>query len=152
YNGSQCGYCTPGFVMNMHAFLRSHDQPTQQDIENLFGGNLCRCTGYRPILSGMRTFACDHNPQADPSLKCEPDPCFPIEARLAPLPLSLATLPAFGEAAPLYFRGPDLHWLRPVTLEDALDLRGLLTREAGRERVRVLVGNTASVLYPEEKP
>jgi len=58
-NGSQCGYCTPGFVMNMFTFLRTHPKPTQQQIEDLFDGHICRCTGYRPILEGMKSFAVD---------------------------------------------------------------------------------------------
>ena len=59
-NGSQCGYCTPGWVMNMHSFLvanEGRDDITQEEIEQLFDGNLCRCTGYRPILFAMRHFA-----------------------------------------------------------------------------------------------
>src|SRR6266404_8468276 len=54
-NGSQCGFCTPGFVMNMTAFLATNQEQTigQKEIEDLFDGNLCRCTGYRSILYGM---------------------------------------------------------------------------------------------------
>ncbi|MBV8547405.1 MAG: 2Fe-2S iron-sulfur cluster binding domain-containing protein, partial [Acidobacteria bacterium] len=58
-NGSQCGFCTPGFVMNMFTFLRNNPKPEQQQIEDLFDGHLCRCTGYRPILEGMKSFAVD---------------------------------------------------------------------------------------------
>ncbi|MGB1824730.1 MAG: (2Fe-2S)-binding protein, partial [Ilumatobacteraceae bacterium] len=54
----QCGFCTPGFVMSMYALLRSKKtKPTELEIEEALGGNLCRCTGYRPILEGFRTFA-----------------------------------------------------------------------------------------------
>jgi xanthine dehydrogenase/oxidase len=56
-NGSQCGFCTPGFVMNMHALLRAHHHLSEQEIEDRFSGNICRCTGYRPILRAMRSFA-----------------------------------------------------------------------------------------------
>src|SRR4051794_16890873 len=54
-NGTQCGFCTPGFVMNAHAFLQQNPAPAEREIEDIFGGNLCRCTGYRPILRGVRT-------------------------------------------------------------------------------------------------
>src|SRR5437016_1965272 len=54
-NGTQCGFCTPGFVMNAHAFLQQNPAPTERELEDIFGGNLCRCTGYRPLLHGMRT-------------------------------------------------------------------------------------------------
>uniref|UniRef100_A0A2I3H9A7 Xanthine dehydrogenase n=1 Tax=Nomascus leucogenys TaxID=61853 RepID=A0A2I3H9A7_NOMLE len=56
-HGSQCGFCTPGIVMSMYTLLRNQPEPTMEEIENAFQGNLCRCTGYRPILQGFRTFA-----------------------------------------------------------------------------------------------
>ena len=59
-HGSQCGFCTPGFVMSMYALLRSSEtKPTEHEIEEALGGNLCRCTGYRPILRGFAAFARD---------------------------------------------------------------------------------------------
>ncbi|XP_065044468.1 xanthine dehydrogenase-like isoform X1 [Musa acuminata AAA Group] len=57
-HGSQCGFCTPGFVMSMYALLRSSGEPpTEEQIEETLAGNLCRCTGYRPILDAFRVFA-----------------------------------------------------------------------------------------------
>ncbi len=151
-NGSQCGYCTPGFVMNMHSFLQSHGKPTEQDIENIFGGNLCRCTGYRPILSAMRTFACDHDTALDPSMKCEADPFFPLKVRSAPINVSCSELPLPKEALRLHFSARGLHWIRPTELAEAMGLKRRLTEEMGRGNVRIVVGNTSSVLYPDEKP
>ncbi|KAL1122173.1 hypothetical protein AAG570_003578 [Ranatra chinensis] len=59
-HGSQCGFCTPGIVMSMYALLRSlPGKPTMEDMEIAFQGNLCRCTGYRPIIEGYRTFTED---------------------------------------------------------------------------------------------
>nr|XP_048699342.1 xanthine dehydrogenase/oxidase isoform X4 [Caretta caretta] len=58
-HGSQCGFCTPGIVMSMYTLLRNRPQPNMEEIEENFQGNLCRCTGYRPILQGYRTFAKD---------------------------------------------------------------------------------------------
>ncbi|XP_063775025.1 xanthine dehydrogenase/oxidase isoform X2 [Pseudophryne corroboree] len=58
-HGSQCGFCTPGIVMSLYALLRNTPQPSMEEIENAFQGNLCRCTGYRPILQGFRTFTKD---------------------------------------------------------------------------------------------
>lgn len=49
-NGSQCGYCTPGIIMSMFALYKNLDVPDQTEIEDGLTGNLCRCTGYAPIL------------------------------------------------------------------------------------------------------
>ncbi|KAI0220104.1 Xanthine dehydrogenase, partial [Lamellibrachia satsuma] len=55
-HGTQCGFCTPGMVMSMYALLRSHPLPSVAQMERAVEGNLCRCTGYRPILDAFRTF------------------------------------------------------------------------------------------------
>lgn len=49
-HGSQCGFCTPGFVMSLFALFKNQAAPTRTDVENALTGNLCRCTGYRPIV------------------------------------------------------------------------------------------------------
>ena len=56
-SGSQCGFCTPGIVMSLYALLRNHESPSALHIEEAFDGNLCRCTGYRPILDAAQTFS-----------------------------------------------------------------------------------------------
>ncbi|MBV0891082.1 xanthine dehydrogenase small subunit [Paracoccus sp. Z118] len=50
HHGSQCGFCTPGFVMAMYGLWMTHDDPTVVQIETALQGNLCRCTGYEPIV------------------------------------------------------------------------------------------------------
>lgn len=50
YNGSQCGFCTPGFVMSLYALWMREPQPTERAVEKALQGNLCRCTGYEPIV------------------------------------------------------------------------------------------------------
>lgn len=49
-HGSQCGFCTPGFVMSLFAHYKSHTAPDSNSLKDALAGNLCRCTGYRPIL------------------------------------------------------------------------------------------------------
>ncbi|MGL4592336.1 MAG: 2Fe-2S iron-sulfur cluster-binding protein, partial [Aestuariivirga sp.] len=56
-HGSQCGFCTPGFIMSLFALYHSGKAPTRQDIVDQIAGNLCRCTGYRPIVDAA-TRAC----------------------------------------------------------------------------------------------
>ena len=50
-HGSQCGFCTPGFVMSIFAGLENGVEPKRQAIDELLAGNLCRCTGYTPIIN-----------------------------------------------------------------------------------------------------
>ncbi|CAG4933306.1 unnamed protein product [Parnassius apollo] len=58
-HGSQCGYCSPGWVMAMNSLLQSTKNLTMLEIEKSFGSNICRCTGYRPILQAFKKFAED---------------------------------------------------------------------------------------------
>lgn len=53
-HGSQCGFCTPGFVMSLFAMYRTNENPSRTDIDDALAGNLCRCTGYRPIIDAAR--------------------------------------------------------------------------------------------------
>ncbi|WP_325894617.1 xanthine dehydrogenase small subunit [Grimontia sp. NTOU-MAR1] len=50
FHGSQCGYCTPGFIMSMFALTKNQPNADKEDTYEALAGNLCRCTGYRPIV------------------------------------------------------------------------------------------------------
>jgi len=56
-HGLQCGFCTPGFVMSVTAFLRDNPRPTDEQIREALSGTLCRCTGYQGILKAVRQAA-----------------------------------------------------------------------------------------------
>ena len=52
-HGLQCGFCTPGFVVSVTAFLRDNPSPTDTEIRQALSGNLCRCTGYQGIVKAV---------------------------------------------------------------------------------------------------
>jgi aerobic carbon-monoxide dehydrogenase small subunit len=56
-HGLQCGFCTPGFVVSLTAFLASNAHPTDEELRDALGGNLCRCTGYQGIMNAARIAA-----------------------------------------------------------------------------------------------
>jgi len=56
-HGSQCGFCTPGFVMALYGLWLSNSEPSRQEIESALQGNLCRCTGYEPIVRAAEQVA-----------------------------------------------------------------------------------------------
>lgn len=64
HHGSQCGFCTPGFVMSLFALYKSNPKPSRRDIDDALAGNLCRCTGYRPIVAAAEAMY-DHDVSAD---------------------------------------------------------------------------------------
>ncbi|XP_004451136.2 xanthine dehydrogenase/oxidase isoform X2 [Dasypus novemcinctus] len=154
-HGSQCGFCTPGMVMSMYALLRNKPEPTIEEIENAFQGNLCRCTGYRPILQGYRTFAMDggccggkggnpnccmnqktdHTVTHSPSL-FNPEEFMPLDPTQEPIfPPELLRL----KDAPrkqLCFQGERVTWIQACTLRELLDLK------AKHPDAKLVVGNT----------
>src|SRR5436309_10062882 len=64
-HASQCGFCTPGFVMSLFALHKSSERPSRREINDALAGNLCRCTGYRPIVDAA-TRICRYRDRADP--------------------------------------------------------------------------------------
>lgn len=57
HHGLQCGFCTPGILMNMTEFLHKHPHPSDDEIRHGLIGNLCRCTGYVHIVNAVRAAA-----------------------------------------------------------------------------------------------
>lgn len=55
--GLQCGFCTPGFLMTVYELLQENPDPTEEEIKDALGGQICRCTGYESILKSVRLAA-----------------------------------------------------------------------------------------------
>ena len=55
YHGSQCGFCTPGFVMSLFSMFKNYNSYNNELIKDSIAGNLCRCTGYRPIIDAAKS-------------------------------------------------------------------------------------------------
>ncbi|XP_004627432.1 xanthine dehydrogenase/oxidase [Octodon degus] len=154
-HGSQCGFCTPGIVMSMYTLLRNQPAPTMEEIEDAFQGNLCRCTGYRPILQGFRTFAKNggccggngDNPNCcmsqkkgqtitlSPSL-FKPEEFTPLDPTQEPIfPPELLRLKDTPRKQ-LRFQGERVTWIQASTLQGLLDLK------AQYPDAKLVVGNT----------
>jgi carbon-monoxide dehydrogenase small subunit len=56
-HGLQCGFCTPGFMMAVYELLESNPSPTDEEIKDVLGGQICRCTGYHSILRAVHSAA-----------------------------------------------------------------------------------------------
>ena len=74
----QCGFCTPGMVMQAVALLRDHPDADEQQIREALSGNICRCTGYQSIIDGV-LLAVERSASSDPAAppNASPDPAAP---------------------------------------------------------------------------
>ncbi|XP_053662895.1 xanthine dehydrogenase-like [Anopheles marshallii] len=155
-HGSQCGFCTPGIVMSMYSLLRSSPVPSMKEMEVAFQGNLCRCTGYRPILEGYKTFTkefgtncamgekccrngngngCGQNGEIDTEL-FQPNEFMPYDPSQEPIfPPELKLSDKFDSES-LVFRTSRTAWYRPTRLDDLLALK------KAHPETKIVVGNT----------
>ena len=65
FHGSQCGFCTPGFVMSLYGLWMQNPDPSDAEIEKALQGNLCRCTGYESIMRAARAISSYGSPDGD---------------------------------------------------------------------------------------
>ncbi|MFY0523543.1 molybdopterin cofactor-binding domain-containing protein [Archangium gephyra] len=145
-NGTQCGYCTVGFVMNMSEFIVNNPKATKREIEDIFNGNLCRCTGYRSILTGMKTFASNWTAEDEENrMKCLGD-----DSVSSQLPAANVVIPFPTEArAPASGVSLDAGSRRWVTPRSLAELAQLMRQHQG-EKVRLVHANTSYGIYKEE--
>jgi aerobic-type carbon monoxide dehydrogenase small subunit (CoxS/CutS family) len=64
HHALQCGFCTPGMLMSLEAFLRTHPQPDAMQIREAISGNICRCTGYQGIVEAALAAAAERGKAA----------------------------------------------------------------------------------------
>jgi xanthine dehydrogenase/oxidase len=145
-NGTQCGYCTVGFVMNMSEFIVNNPKATKKEIEAIFDGNICRCTGYRSILTGMKTFASNWSQKdEDERMKCLGD-----DAVQQQLPASTVVIPFPAEAekttSGVRIENKSKKWLSPLTLGELAAELNLFQFE----KKHIIHANTAYGIYKQE--
>ena len=119
-HGSQCGFCTPGFVMSLAACAQRHGLagtvPTRRQIADDLSGNLCRCTGYRPILdAGQQMFTLPPQPLGDAATAAA---LFALQAE------------------------PPLHYAAPTPLHAPRTLDALAALYQAKPQARLLAGST----------
>jgi len=146
-HASQCGFCTPGFVMSLAAVYEQHSAagpnaappPSREALADAVAGNLCRCTGYRPILdAGQRMFTLgDATRQADTA--------HPGDARVAAFDAEAvaATLRALPAVPPLHYSGPHADGSgRTQAFVAPRTARELAQHKADNPQARLLAGST----------
>jgi xanthine dehydrogenase small subunit len=106
-HGSQCGFCTPGFVMSLLALWLNERSPSVQRIEDALAGNLCRCTGYEPIIAAA---------QRMDAAKREQD------RFVAGMPAVVARLKAFADDQTVSIGDGERHFYAPATVTALAEL------------------------------
>nr|WP_218178265.1 xanthine dehydrogenase small subunit [Pseudomonas gingeri] len=119
-HGSQCGFCTPGFVMSLFALQKNSEAPDSHKAHEALAGNLCRCTGYRPILAAAEQACCNK-------------PADQFDAREAQ---TIARLKAIAPTETGELNSGDKRCLVPLTVADLAELYG------SHPEARLLAGGT----------
>uniref|UniRef100_A0A8C3L2F9 FAD-binding PCMH-type domain-containing protein n=1 Tax=Chrysolophus pictus TaxID=9089 RepID=A0A8C3L2F9_CHRPC len=157
-HGSQCGFCTPGMVMSIYALLRNHVKPSMEQIISALDGNLCRCTGYRPIIDSYASFAkeqtccqlrgtgqccldqeelgCSSSAGIRSGL-CNPAEFLPVDPTQEFIfPPELMRIVQEQQRKTLIFCSKRTTWISPSTLKELLELK------AKYPKAPLVVGNT----------
>lgn len=141
HNGTQCGYCSSGFVMEMYSLLETSPVPTAEQVEQVFDGHICRCTGYRAILDAMHDAVPTDIEEMD---KVKKIPC-------ARLPCGVACQAKLQAALTLQVVSNDPSAVQWLTVTSLPDLFTALATYAGR-KIQLVVGNTAAGVFKGNTP
>ena len=131
--GSQCGFCSPGMVMQLHSHLQEHPQSTKPELDNILDGNICRCTGYRPILDALKQFSGEGQTGDIEDIK-----------------LCLKTgQGCLGKCEKIRTCGNDTNlWHQPTTLTELTEILAEFTTDT---RYRLVAGNTGTGVYKRDE-
>ncbi|MVW75605.1 xanthine dehydrogenase small subunit [Pseudomonas xionganensis] len=119
-HGSQCGFCTPGFIMSLFALQKNSNGYDKGQTLEALAGNLCRCTGYRPIIDAAEQACCQKQPDQFDAFEAE----------------TLAQLKAIAPRETAELNSGDKRCLLPLTVADLADLY------AANPEARLLAGGT----------
>ncbi|KAL3274970.1 hypothetical protein HHI36_019745 [Cryptolaemus montrouzieri] len=144
FNGTQCGFCSPGMVMNMYALFEK-EKPTMAEVENSFGGNICRCTGYRPILSAFKSLCKDASTDL---LGKYPDIEDMLCTKSKKSGVPKRELKVCISKHPVKVNFKDSQWTKVYTLKDLL---GNLAK-IGDDPYMLVAGNSAKGVYKLPTP
>eukprot|EP01114_Cavostelium_apophysatum_P003508 TRINITY_DN1343_c0_g1_i2.p1 TRINITY_DN1343_c0_g1~~TRINITY_DN1343_c0_g1_i2.p1 ORF type:complete len:1305 (+),score=284.96 TRINITY_DN1343_c0_g1_i2:94-4008(+) len=152
FGGSQCGFCTPGMVMQMCDLLEKNPKPTSQQIEDNFDGNLCRCTGYRSIFDAFQTFSITCEKSDRDAGHCsnklnDIEDLFP--PKVGTYKHKELAAGACSHVKPLVAQLNGHSWNQPATLSELHEM----LNSKNPEEVRLVAGNTSVGIFKEpEKP
>jgi len=117
-HGSQCGFCTPGFAMSLFGLYKNAHRPARAAVEEALSGNLCRCTGYRPILDAAQAMY-DFAPAGDAAGWRGPGRAADGSPVVTPDEIALARqLRALAEGNPATYEAAGRRWHAPRTADD----------------------------------
>lgn len=141
FNGTQCGFCSPGMVMNMYSLYQSkEDGLTEKEIENSFGGNICRCTGYRSIGDGLKSLASDANPKLLAKLQeLEELKICPKNGKVCNKPCGDKIIDTAEPPSYIFVEIGDEKWFKVYKLADLLEV----LNKIGDVKYMLVAGNTA---------
>lgn len=147
-HGSQCGFCTPGFVMSLFALYRNNPSPNRAAIDDALSGNLCRCTGYRPIIAAAQAMG-DYEPDQldEQALRRELDQIRPDGGLALAAGKGYFSPVALPELTALLARHPDA-----VLLAGGTDVGLWVTKQYRALPCVIHIGNVAELQRIDETP
>ncbi|XP_042871768.1 indole-3-acetaldehyde oxidase-like [Penaeus japonicus] len=148
FYGTQCGYCSPGMVMTMYGQQKSTGTLTASQVEKSLDGNLCRCTGYRPILDAFKALA-DDGEQALKDKLVDIEDAFKTKCPKTGecCKGSCSSKKIVAKDREITVQG--VKWFYPTSL---LSLYSILDQLSEEEKVRIVGGNTGQGVYKNDGP